>query len=104
MAESDWHALGSADELPPGAVKAFTVNGNEVAVYNVDGDLYATDNICTHAYAQLSEGFLEGCEIECPLHFGRFDVRTGKGLCEPITQDLRTYDLRVDGGIIQICK
>ena len=55
------------------------VAGHEIALYDVDGDVFATDDICTHAYARLSDGWLDNGEIECPLHAGRFDVAHRKG-------------------------
>ena len=68
-----------------------------LALYRVDGEFFCTDNVCTHAYALLTDGWLEGHVIECPLHAGQFDIRTGKGLCPPITTDLRTLLVRIDG-------
>ena len=65
-------------------------------LYEVEGEVYATDNLCTHGAARMSDGFLEGREIECPLHQGRFDVCTGKTLCAPLTQDIRTYPVRIE--------
>ena len=56
----------------------------EIALYGVDGEVYATDNLCTHGNARLCDGFLMGHEIECPLHQGRFDVRDGRALCSPL--------------------
>ena len=58
---------------------------------NCDGEIFATDNICTHAYAKLSDGWIERGEIECPLHAGRFDIRTGKATAPPCADDLKTY-------------
>jgi naphthalene 1,2-dioxygenase system ferredoxin subunit len=58
--------------------------------------VFATDNLCTHGAARMSDGFLEGREIECPLHQGRFDVCTGKAMCAPLTQDLRVYAVRIE--------
>ena len=58
--------------------------------------MFATDNLCTHGAARMSDGFLEGREIECPLHQGRFDVCTGKAMCAPLTQDLRVYPVRIE--------
>jgi naphthalene 1,2-dioxygenase system ferredoxin subunit len=58
--------------------------------------LYATDNLCTHGAARLSDGFLEGREIECPFHQGRFDVCTGKALCAPLTENIRVYPVRIE--------
>lgn len=78
------------------------VKGQDIAIFRVSNQIYATDNICTHASALLSDGFLEGNEIECPLHFGRFDIRTGEGLCAPITCNLKTYKTRVVHDDIQV--
>ena len=97
-----WVTVVAAAEVAAGTVCAARLRDRDVAIYNVDGSFYATDDVCTHAYARLSAGFLEGHEIECPLHFGRFDVRSGRGLCAPIESDLRTYRLRVDGDHVQI--
>ena len=72
------------------------------SLYNVDGAFYCTDNVCSHAYALLSEGWLEGHLIECPLHNGQFDVRTGEGQGSPITEDIRSYRVKIDGEDILI--
>jgi len=98
----EWVTVAVRTELSEGSTCTADVHGREIAIYNVDGQYYATDDVCTHAYARLSLGFLERHEIECPLHFGRFDIRTGKGLCAPIESDLRTYKVRVEGNNIQI--
>jgi naphthalene 1,2-dioxygenase system ferredoxin subunit len=70
-------------------------DGREIALYTVNGEVFATDNICTHGHARLCDGFLEGTEIECPLHQGRFDVRTGKAMCSPLTTDIRSFPVRI---------
>lgn len=97
----NWVIIGLADEFSQPGVYAARVGDRELAVYNVNGGLFVTENICTHAFAYLSEGYLEGYEIECPLHAGKFDVRSGKGLCAPITSDLKTYPVRVQNGSLQ---
>jgi len=79
-----------------------TVGDRQIAIYNVDGELYATDNVCTHAFALLSDGWLDGDVIECPLHGGRFEVRTGKALGYPVEVDLKTYQVRVVGEDVQV--
>ncbi len=79
-----------------------TAGNLEIAIYSVDGELYATDNICTHALAFLSDGTLEGGIIECPLHAGRFEVKTGKGLGPPIPCDLKTFCIRWNGDDVQV--
>jgi nitrite reductase/ring-hydroxylating ferredoxin subunit len=68
----------------------------------VDGRYYATSNICTHATAFLTEGWLEGTLIECPLHAGQFDIRDGKGQGAPISCDLQTFPVRTEGGDVEI--
>jgi len=98
----EWVTVAVTIDLSAGSACTVSVHGRDIAIYNVDGQYYATDDVCTHAYARLSLGFLEGHEIECPLHFGRFDIRTGKGLCAPIESELRTYKLRTEGDKIQL--
>jgi nitrite reductase/ring-hydroxylating ferredoxin subunit len=100
---SEWITIASAASIAAGEMKAVTAAGIDIAIYHVNGRFYATDNVCTHAFAFLTDGFLEDDQIECPLHGGRFDVTTGKGLCDPITRDLRVYPLRVEGEDIQVC-
>ena len=75
--------------------------GQKIAIYHLeDGRVFATANVCTHEFALLSDGWLEGCEVECPLHSGRFDVTTGRALCEPLKRDIQRYDVDVrDDGI-----
>ncbi len=77
--------------------------GQAVAVYNVDGCYYATSDICTHGHAHLSDGWFEGGLIECPLHAGQFDVKSGKGMGPPITCDVRTFPVRVVDGSVEVC-
>jgi nitrite reductase/ring-hydroxylating ferredoxin subunit len=100
--EGTWVTVTSASRLAHGEIAGAKVGEAEIAVYNVDGAFYATSNICTHAHAFLSEGWLDGDEVECPLHAGRFDVKTGKALCPPVEVDIKTYPVRVVGDEIQI--
>jgi naphthalene 1,2-dioxygenase system ferredoxin subunit len=74
----------------------------ELALYDVGGEIFATDNLCTHAQAFLTDGTLAGDIVECPLHGGRFSVRSGAGLGPPIPCDLKTYPARVAEGEIQV--
>jgi nitrite reductase/ring-hydroxylating ferredoxin subunit len=100
--EGEWMDVAPVGSLTADGVTGITVRNCQIALYRVGDDIYATDNVCTHAYAELSAGFLEGYEIECPLHGGRFDIRSGQGLCAPITEDLRVYTVRVLDGRVQI--
>ena len=89
---TDVAALGAVPEM---CVVSISTHGLELALYEVDGEIYATDNLCTHGAGRMSDGFLEGREIECPLHQGRFDVCTGKAMCAPLTADIRTYPVQI---------
>jgi len=95
MAEN-WIDAAALDDVPEGDVVGIKVAGKEIALYEVEGEVYATDNICTHGHARMSDGFLEGREIECPLHQGKFDVCTGRALCAPLTEDIRTYPVKIE--------
>jgi nitrite reductase/ring-hydroxylating ferredoxin subunit len=101
-AEEGWVTVASASALAPGDIADARVGEAEIAVFNVDGSFYATDNICTHAFALLSDGWLDGDQVECPLHAGRFDVKTGKALCPPVETDLKTYPVRIVGDEVQV--
>ena len=89
-------------EVPPGTAKRVIVDDREIALYNVDGELYATDDICSHEDASLSDGELDGYFIECPLHGSRFDVRTGKPLSLPAVVPVETFPVRVVGGKVEV--
>ncbi|HEU0157160.1 MAG TPA: non-heme iron oxygenase ferredoxin subunit [Stellaceae bacterium] len=102
MTDTGWVRVAGRGELAAGEVIGVEVGGHSIAIYDCDGALFATDNICTHAYACLSDGWLDGATIECPLHAARFDVRTGKVLDPPATEDLKTYPVRVTGDDIEV--
>lgn len=90
--------LCRAAEVEPGSVrKVDRDNGPAIAVYNVDGTFYATDDCCTHGLSSLSEGLLDGDIIECSLHFGGFHVPTGKAVLAPCSVDIKTYPVEVRG-------
>jgi nitrite reductase/ring-hydroxylating ferredoxin subunit len=92
-----WLDVCAADAISEEIPLAVAVAGQEIALYRVDGQVYATDNLCSHGHARLCDGYLEGHEIECPLHQGRFDVRNGRALCAPLTTDIRIYPVRTEG-------
>ncbi len=99
---SEWVAVASRKDLGEGEVLGVTAGNAQIALYNVDGQIYATDNVCSHAFAMLSDGWLDGDQIECPLHAGRFDVKSGKGLGAPIPCDIKSYKVRLLGDEIQV--
>ncbi len=98
----NWVTVAKLDAVKPGDVVGVKLGEREIALYNIDGAIYATDNLCTHAFAFLSQGWLDGDCIECPLHGGRFEVKTGKALGPPVSDDLKTYETRMQGGDIQL--
>jgi 3-phenylpropionate/trans-cinnamate dioxygenase ferredoxin subunit len=102
MAEAGWVRVASVSDVAEGQVHAVRVGDREIALYHLGGTYYATDNICTHEYAQLSDGWLEDGCIECPLHAARFDVKTGKALCAPAEQDLDVFEIRAEGSDLLI--
>jgi len=100
--DTGWTRAAGSSDLAAGEVLGVEVAGRSIALYAADDGIFATDNICTHAYACLSDGWLDGEVIECPLHAARFDIRTGKVLDPPATEDLKTYQVRVVGDEIQV--
>ena len=98
MTTVTWIDAASVDEVPADDVVAIEVQGRDIALYGTEDGIHATDNICTHGHARLCDGFLEGHEIECPLHQGRFDVRDGRALCAPATEAIRVYPAKVEAG------
>ncbi|MCY7370394.1 MAG: Rieske 2Fe-2S domain-containing protein [Polaromonas sp.] len=88
MTDANW--LDAAAEDAVFDVIGAVLAGCEISLYNVEGHIHATDNICTHGQARLCDGFLDGFEIECPHHQGRFDVRDGSPTCEPAKRALRS--------------
>ncbi len=97
-----WQAAGSWSDLAEGEVRGVVVAEVPVALYRIDGAPYATHNICTHAHACLSDGYLEGGLIECPLHQALYDVRTGKAISGPTQLDLKVFPVRLLDGQVQI--
>jgi nitrite reductase/ring-hydroxylating ferredoxin subunit len=94
--------LCATSDVPENSVKSFEVGTNVIAVYNVGGQFYATDNECTHGAASLAEGILEDDVIECTLHFGAFNVKTGEAVQAPCFTALRTYKVMVENGEVKV--
>ena len=99
MAET---AVCAVSDVAENSVKSFEVGTTVLAVYNVGGTFYATDNECTHGAASLADGILEDDVIECTLHFGAFDVKTGDAVQAPCFVPLRTYKVAVRDGQVLV--
>ena len=94
--------LAKAEELSPGQCCSFDVDGAKIAIFNVDGNYYAIDNICTHDYAPLTDGDVEGTTVICPWHMAEFDLKTGAVLTPPATENLKSYKVSITDGDLQI--
>jgi nitrite reductase/ring-hydroxylating ferredoxin subunit len=94
--------LCRADEVDPGQALKVEAAGLTVAVFNVDGTFYVTDDHCTHGPGSLSEGYLDGPVIECNFHQGCFDVRSGAVVAPPCIVPIRTYPAAVENGTVYI--
>ena len=93
--------VGTTDDLRPGECARFELpDGDELAVYNVGGEYYATGNFCPHKGAPLSDGSLCGYVIECGLHGWQFDVRTGE--CLTVAEQIRTYPVKIEDGVVKV--
>ena len=92
----------SRREIPTGGKKLAEVDGRAIALFNVEGKFYAIDDVCTHDGGPLAEGQLTGCEIMCPRHGARFDVRTGKALCMPAVEPVATHATEVRGDDVYV--
>jgi 3-phenylpropionate/trans-cinnamate dioxygenase ferredoxin component len=90
----------AVDDLAPGDARRVLVDNHPVALFNADGRVYAIDDTCTHQDASLSEGWLEGCLVECPLHASSFDLRTGAVTAPPAKRPVRTYRVEVRDAMI----
>ncbi len=102
MSEVTFHKVATTSDLDEDEAMQVVVEGKELALINLGGELFALDDICTHAYASMSDGYIEGNCIECPLHGAQFDVRTGKAETPPATEDLVSYQVKVEDGDVFI--
>lgn len=104
MSDTDvqFHAVATTSEVDEGEVQQVSVGRTDIALYKLDDDYYATDDICSHAYASLADGYVEGGQIECPLHGACFEIKTGKSVTPPANKDLATYQVKIDGDTILV--
>ncbi|MCH8282204.1 MAG: non-heme iron oxygenase ferredoxin subunit [Chloroflexi bacterium] len=97
MAESGFVKVAEVGEISPGDMKVVEVGEDQILLVNVEGNIHACDDICSHAYASLSEGDLNGDEIECPLHGSAFNIITGEALTPPAEDSIRVFEVRIEG-------
>ncbi len=94
----DWHDVAAAGEVSDDTPITVKVGERDIGIYALNGSYYALEDVCPHAYALLSQGFVDGEEIECPLHGAKFHIPTGKCTKEPADRDLVRYEVKVEGG------
>jgi 3-phenylpropionate/trans-cinnamate dioxygenase ferredoxin component len=99
---SEWVDVARATELGPGSWCTVDVDGTQVAVFNVDGDYYAIEDVCTHDGGILTGGTVDGQEVTCPRHGARFSIVTGEALGPPAYEPVATFPVRVEAGTVQV--
>jgi len=97
---SDWVRVCATSELLPGEFKIAFDGDVAIAVFNVDGEFYAIEDVCTHDGGELAGGDMQGYEVECPRHGARFDVRTGAALCPPAYEPTAKFPVKVEGAAV----
>ena len=95
-AESEWQKVADASDIPPGSSRVVYYRGDQVAIFNMGGQLHAVSNRCPHANGSLSEGVMEDGSVVCPSHRSRFDLATGQPLEGPAARPLRIYSVRLE--------
>ena len=99
---SDWTPVCPLAELPPGSHRAVDVDGVQVAVFNLGGELFAIEDVCTHDGGVLTGGPIQGDCIVCPRHGAKFSIRTGEALSAPAYEPTARLPVRVEQGVVQV--
>jgi anthranilate 1,2-dioxygenase ferredoxin subunit len=97
-----WHDVGVANTFTEDAAQTVTAAGIPIAIFRVKEDLFALHDLCTHGAARLSDGYVEDGCVECPLHQGTFDLRTGAPCSAPATMPVQSYPIRIHSGRVEI--
>ena len=93
---AEFYKVAKVSEVPPGTKHLVEVDFVPVLLFNIEGEFYAMEDVCTHDGGPLAEGFLNGDEIECPRHGARFCVKTGKPLCMPAVEAIECYPVKIE--------
>ena len=94
--------VAKTNEIAPGSAKQVEVEGEMIAIFNIDGEFFAINDTCSHAQASLSEGSIENGVVTCPWHGAQFDIKTGKNLTMPAPMPVQTYQLKIEGDVIKV--
>lgn len=100
VTQMKWIRVCAQSELLPGEYKIAWDGDVAIAVFNIDGELYAIEDVCTHDGGELTGGELHGYEIECPRHGARFDVRTGAARCPPAYEPTAVFPVKIEDGVL----
>lgn len=101
-ATARWTAVALAGEIPAGEFRPFAVNGAMVVVFNLDGEYFVLDDVCTHDGGPLSDGVVQGDNVACPRHGARFNIRTGAVTAPPAVEPVHAFAVRVRDGVVEI--
>ena len=102
MSDNNWILVGTADNVEVEDIIRFDHNDKTFCVYKLEDGFYATDGMCTHEAVHLEDGLVMDNEIECPMHQGVFDIKTGEAISPPACDDLKTYPVKVEDNNIYI--
>lgn len=97
-----WQKVAKVSDVTEGCGYLVSVGDEEIALVKVDGEIFAVEDMCSHAEASLCDGMVDGEEIECPLHFARFNVKTGEATAPPATTAIKTFAVRVTGEDVEV--
>lgn len=97
-----WHIAAKVEDVGEGEAIGVVVEGQDIALYKIKGALYATNNVCTHEFSLLSDGYIEDGCIECPLHQARFDIATGEVRAAPALEPIKTFPVKIESGQILV--
>ncbi len=102
MTDDTWHLVGTTENIEVEDIIRFDHKDKTFCIYMLEDGFYATDGICTHEAVHLEDGLVMDNEIECPMHQGIFDIKTGKAVSPPACDDLKTYPVKVEDNNIYI--
>ncbi|MGF7188557.1 anthranilate 1,2-dioxygenase ferredoxin subunit [Robbsia andropogonis] len=100
--ETNWQPIGALDDFTEGEPTAVFAGDRQIAVFRLGDEVFALNDLCSHGHARLSEGFVEDGCVECPLHQGLIDIRTGAPRCAPITEPVRVFPIRIVASRVEV--
>ena len=99
---NDWTNVAATDDLGSGEYRVVEIDDTAIAVFNLDGEYFAIEDVCTHDFGTLTGGCVEDGQVMCPRHGARFDIRTGEALTPPAYEPVATFPVRVHEGTVQV--